>query len=159
MSFAYHTPLDPTAQRNFGIDQPAPVAIADRVHHDELDALNHVNNTVYFKWFERLRVRFAEVYGIGLIGDDNSPRTVIRSGEIRYLEEMLMGEDYVVTTRCSALRRTSYSLRQEIWAAGRQRASFDCVMVLLAQDSSERVPIPDDIRTRLLSDGARDELA
>lgn len=159
MSPRFHTPLTAAEQTALGLPDPAPVALADRVHHDELDALNHVNNTVYFKWFERLRIHFAAHYDLALLDRPDAPRTVIRSAEIRYVEEMHLADTYVVTARCTAMRRTSYTLAQQVWAAGRLRADFSCVMVLLAPHSPGRVPIPDPVRARLIADGASLETA
>lgn len=157
MTLHYHQPLCADEQTAAGLPAPVALALADHVHHDDLDALLHVNNVRYFVWFERLRIRFMEHYGIGTIGDPGSPRIVIRSGQIHYVEEMLRGEDYVVTCHCTALRTTSMTLRQEIWSSERIRATFDAVMVLLSQDGQSRVPIEDDIRARLIADGARQE--
>ncbi|MEP1522772.1 thioesterase family protein [Ascidiaceihabitans sp.] len=155
MSPRYHTNLTEAEQRAEGITEPAPLAYADRVHHDELDALLHVNNVRYFVWFERLRVRFMEMHNIGTIGDETSPRIVVRGGSVRYIEEMLRNEDYIVTTRCTEMRTTSLTLCQTIWAQGRKRATFDCVMVLLKQDGTGRQPIPETIKQQLINtDGA-----
>lgn len=155
MSLPYHTNLSATQQADAGITHPAPLAFADRVHHDELDALMHVNNVRYFVWFERLRIRFMETHNIGTIGDRDSPRIVIRGGEARYVKEMLRDEDYIVTTRCSEFRNTSLTLVQEIWAHGTLRATFTCVMVLLKPDGDGRQPISDRIKSQLkLADGA-----
>ena len=107
MDIPYHRLLTHEEQRNLGVPAPAPLAMAGRVHHDELDALMHVNNVVYFVWFERVRIHLMEHYGVGTIGAKDDPRIVIRSGEVRYVEEMLRGEDYVVTTRPTSFRRTS----------------------------------------------------
>lgn len=141
-------------QRALGVRDPAPLAMAGRVHHDELDALLHVNNVVYFVWFERLRIWLMEHYGIGTIGEPEDPRIVIRSGEVHYIEEMLRDEDYVVTTAPLAFRRTSMTVHQAIWSDGRQRATFRCVMVLLTPDGSERMAIPEDVKAKLIADGA-----
>ena len=73
---------------------------------------------------------------------------------MRFIEEIRTGTDYVITTTCSALRTTSMTLDQAIWAEGRKRATFSCVMVLLTQDGSDRMPIPQDIRSKLIADGA-----
>lgn len=153
----YHRPLSPEEQRRLGVAEPAPVARADRVHHDEIDALMHVNNGSYVTWFERLRIRFMEHYDIGTIGKAGDPRIVIRSGHIHWIEEMLRDEDYVVTTRCTGLRNTSLTLEQAVWSAGRKRATFDCVMVLLQPDGHAKMSVPDAIRRRLVDDGARQE--
>ena len=158
MQIAYHTALTADAQRALGIT-PAPLAYADRVHHDDLDTLNHVNNTRYFVWFERGRIALMAHYGIGTLNDPLSPRIVIRSGEVRFIKEVRMGRDYVITTRCAALRTTSMQIEQMLWVEGVVHATFTCVMVLLTPDGAARMPIPDSVRTRLIADGAEAEIA
>lgn len=154
MQLPFHSPLGPSDQRRAGLPAPVALAVADRVHHDELDALMHVNNVRYMVWFERLRIAFMEHYGIGTINDPNGPRIVIRSAEIRYHAEMLRGEVYVTTCHCTAFRNTSMTLEQDIWSNGTLRASLTCVMVLLKQDGSTRSAIPAAIKTALIKDGA-----
>ena len=159
MTLLYHTPLTPDVQSTLGIEHPAPFAVADQVRFSELDVLAHVNNAVYFQWFERVRVLYTQHFGLSRnLGSDDGPRIVLRSGEIHYKQEMLLHEDYVVTCRCTAYRKTSFTMHQELWSGGTQRAVFDCVMVLLQADGSGRYPIPDTVRQHFDTvDGARFE--
>lgn len=159
MSIRYHTPLEAPEQLAFGLTRPAPLAMADQVRFSELDVLNHVNNAVYMQWFERVRVRYTQLWGLSrYLGRGHDPRIVIRSGQIHYQKEMLMDEDYAVTCGCTAFRNTSFTMHQEIWAAGTRRATFDCVLVLLKQDGSDRFAIPEDVKRRFIDvDGAVSE--
>lgn len=159
MTLTYLTPLSLDQQIAHGVTSPQPLAVADRVRFSELDMLGHVNNTRYFEWFERTRVRYSQEWGIShYVKQADAPRIVIRSGAIHYRQEMLMDEDYIVTCRCAAFRTTSYSLHQQIWAGGSLRATFDCVLVLLERDKSGRLPIPTAVRTRFTEiDGAHPE--
>ncbi|WP_187430629.1 hypothetical protein ROLI_021320 [Roseobacter fucihabitans] len=151
MSLLYHTPLSPRIQQDLGITPPAPLAMADQVRFSELDVLNHVNNAVYMHWFERLRIRYTQDWGISRFrGTGKDPRIVIRSGEIHYRQEMLMDEDYVVTCGCTAFRNTSFSLSQALWSGGTLRATFECVLVMLNADGSGRYPIPAEVRERFV---------
>lgn len=160
MDIRFHTPLDASAQAAFGIDPPSPLAMADQVRFSELDALAHVNNAVYMEWFERLRVKYTQEWGISRYGGTDDPRIVIRSGTIHYREEMRMDEIYVATCGCTAFRRTSFTLAQQIWAEGRLRATLDCVLVLLTADGSGRFAIPEPVRARFRDiDGASEETA
>lgn len=159
MTLPYHTPLSADEQARVGIDPAAPYAVADKVRFSELDVLNHVNNAVYFQWFERVRVLYTQHFGLSRnFGSGTGPRIVIRSGTIHYKQEMLLHEDYVVTCGCTAYRNTSFTMHQELWADGTQRASFDCVLVLLKPDGSGRYPIPQDVREHFITvDGAQFE--
>jgi acyl-CoA thioester hydrolase len=153
---AYHTPLSPDQQRALGIETPQPLALADRVRFSELDALNHVNNAVYMEWFERLRIRYMQDWGLSGFDQTDDPRIVIRSGQIHYREEMRMDEDYVATCGCTGWRNTSFSLLQQVWSGGTLRTTFECVIVLLAPDGSGRFAIPGPVRARFASiDGAQ----
>lgn len=158
MELPYHTPLTPDQQTFAGIDPVQALAMRDQVRFSEIDVLNHVNNTRYMEWFERLRIRYVMDWGITQYDGAVDPRIVIRSGAIRYLEEMLVREDYVTTCNCAAYRNTSFSLRQQIWAGGRIRATFECVMVLLNPDGSVGYAIPDAVKQRFGAvDGAQQE--
>ncbi|WP_300057745.1 thioesterase family protein [uncultured Roseobacter sp.] len=159
MDLIYHSPLSPEMQAQFGITPPAPLAMADKVRFSELDVLNHVNNAVYMQWFERLRIRYTQDWQLSrYMGEGDDPRIVIRSGQIHYRQEMRMDEDYIVTCACTAFRRTSFSLAQQLWAGGTLRATFDCVLVLLTSDGSARYPIPAHVRRRFEDvDGARND--
>lgn len=141
MTLPFLTPLDPETQRSAGIDPPQTLAVADRVRYGELDPLNHVNNKAYFGWFETMRVEywthmcapFCPTY----------PRLVLRNADIRFLQEMLAGEDYIATASVSAYRRTSFTIHQQIWSAGSLRATLSGVMVTLSPDGKERAALPD----------------
>ena len=161
MPLLYLTPLTHDQQRTFGIAPPAPLALADRVRFGELDALNHVNNVAYMRWFETLRIRYTQDWGISHhVAQPGDPRIVIRSGQIHYRQEMHMDQDYIATCGCIGFRNTSFSLRQQIWADGSLRASFDCVMVLLQNDGSgDRFALPEHLKSRFFEvDGAAPEV-
>ena len=159
MALVYNTPLSAAQQAVAGVDPPQPLAMADRVRYSELDVLNHVNNAVYMEWFERLRVRYAKDWGMSDYADhrptSDTPRIVIAQGTIRYLREMRMDEDYIVTCACTGFRTSSYSLGQQVWSGGSLRATFDCVMVHLEPDGSGKRPLSAEICDRFRTvDGA-----
>lgn len=159
MTLRYHTPLNAQEQAAFGIDPPAPLAMADRVRFGELDVLNHVNNAVYMQWFESVRVNYLSLFAETTYAEAGSkPRIVIRSATVHYREEMRLGESYVVTCACTAFRNTSLTMQQQIWSDARLRATLDVVLVLLNPDGSGRYPIPQALRRHFIDvDGATPE--
>lgn len=52
------TPLSPEQLRAAGVPDGWSFGMADIVRFHELDALNHVNNVAYFRWFETLRIPY-----------------------------------------------------------------------------------------------------
>jgi len=141
--------------RAAGLSRVWPLAIRDRVKFSELDALNHVNNAAYMLWYENIRVRYFQDCGLSKYRPDD-PRIVIRRGEIDYLQEMVQGEDYIVTVRAGSYRTTSFSLLSEVWAGGTLRSTFKGVIVLLKPDGSGKMALPEAFRARIVAvDGAK----
>ena len=102
------TPLDPDQQRAFGLPDPWPLALADRVRFAELDPLNHVNNVAYLIWFEGARVTYFKHVGLSTYDKaEVEPRIVIRRGEIDWLQEMRADETYVVVKSIPILSTSS----------------------------------------------------
>lgn len=156
MQLIYHTALDRDTQAKHGIDPVQPFAMADQVRFAELDVLNHVNNGAYMTWFERVRVRYSQIWGVSSYDGGANPRIVLRSANIHYIKEMVMDEDYIVTCRCASFRTNSYTVAQTLWSGGELRARFEAVIVLLKPDRTGKFAIPDTLRQRFETvDGAR----
>lgn len=131
-----------------------PFAVAGKVSFGELDPLNHVNNTAYLRWFESIRVDYAQAWGIRDYAAGEGPRLVVRSLDCHYRKEMHLGERYVVTCRTTAFRRTSYTQEYAVLAPD-LRATGSAVVVMLAPDGSGRHPLPEALIQRFREvDGA-----
>ena len=145
MELRYHTPLSPEEQLAHGLSEPQTLAIADRVRYSELDVLNHVNNKVYMEWFETLRTEHYYRLCMPYFKERGEPRTVVRSAEIHYVQEMLAGQSYITTARIAAFRNTSYTVEQMIWSDG-LRTRMRAVVVLLNPQGPGRYPLPDGLK-------------
>ncbi len=155
MTLRYHTPLTPDEQTAFGLVAPQPLALADRVRFAELDVLNHVNNKSYMGWFETLRVAHFEQVCAQFYRNLPQPRTVLRNADMRFLKEMVMGEDYIATAHITSYRNTSYTIEQQLWSRD-LRATLTGVMVMLYPDGSGRYPLPAALRAHLTkTEGAK----
>lgn len=153
---SYQVPLDRAALDALGIEPGWPFGIAGRVMSFDVDALNHVNNTTYFRWYEMARTQYCRAIGLTGSGPD-APNTVVRSTECRYIREILEDEDYLVTARTRAFRRTSFTMDYAIWAPD-LRATGSAVVVLMAPGGAEKFPIPEAFRRRFTDvDGAAAE--
>ncbi|MCC1493315.1 thioesterase family protein [Cognatishimia sp. F0-27] len=151
MPVPYHLPLDADHQRRFGIQEPQPFALADKVRFSELDMLGHVNNVEYLRWFETARVKSFIAMGLTAYGaPEREPRIVIRHAETDWLAEMHQDEPYIVTARVASFRASSFVEWQEVWVrretATIKAATMNAVLVTLAPDGSGRFPLPSAVR-------------
>lgn len=144
---SYHTPLLAPTLRALGIPEPWNFGMADRVRFGEIDALGHVNNTAYLRWYESFRLPYLQARGVTDYGPQ-SPRLVLKRASCDYMAEMLNGMDYVVTGRTRAFRTTSFTMEFAVWlpndaGPARQTAAGDAIIVLLDREGQGRHPIPE----------------
>ena len=150
---AFLTPLGPDELRDAGIPAPWTFGMADRVRFGEIDALNHVNNVEYLRWYETLRVNYLNHYNIyELAGDD--PKFVVKSVGLDYKAEVKRDTSYINVTRTVSMRNTSWTMEYATFVDGKITTTGDCVAVLLNADNSKR-PLSDGLRQAFITcDGA-----
>jgi len=154
MTLPYHTPLPPETRDAHGISPEWRYALASKVQFFELDALNHVNNTVYLRWFESFRLSYVMDYGISDFGP-TAPRLVVRSLSARFHKEMHLGDDYIVAGRTTSFRNTSFIMEYALFSNG-LAATGDAVMVLLSREGDGRHPLTEAQKKALIErDGAK----
>ena len=150
----YLTPLDISALRGLGIPEPWVFGQADRVRFYEIDALGHVNNTAYLRWFETVRVGWFSEYGFSDYGPDD-PTFVLRAITCDYFAPMFLNESYVVTARCESFRQTSFKKVYGVWSEGRLKVSGSAVIVMTDKAGTTKVPLSDRMREVMAArDGA-----
>ena len=109
----------------------------DRVRFHELDALNHVNNVVFLKWFETIRVAYVQDYGFTSYTADD-PMLVVRRVTCDFHAPMFLNEVYTVATRTSVLKPSSLVMEYAVASGGTLRATGEAVGVSLEQDGRTR---------------------
>lgn len=133
-----------------------PFGIRDRVRFSELDALNHVNNAVYFSWLEMARIAYLLDYGLtGMSHAAPDPQIVVRRQSADYLAPIHFGESYTVTMRATRLKPSSLVTDYGIYVGRELRAMAETVIVSLTQDGTARQAWRDDAVARMVErDGA-----
>lgn len=153
MTLIYHTPLTREDLRAQNVPDSWPFGIADRVHYGDLDTNSHVNNAVYLKWFENIRVQYFQAWDI-LKFQAGEPRVVLKSLAVEYHKEMFMNEDYVVAARTASFRNTSFRQEYAVYS-GDLRVTGQAVIVMLQPDAPEKMALPDALKQRFIQvDGA-----
>ena len=103
----------------------------------DVDALGHVNNAVYFTYFEIARsAYFAAVQGRRLGVDDF--RIVVAEASCRYRSPAFYGERLIVDVATTSLRSRSFELRYRITAEDDGRLVAEGRTVLVAYDHRAR---------------------
>ncbi len=142
-------PLEKLSLRKAGVPEPWTFGMADRVRFGEIDALNHVNNVAYLRWYETLRVHYLDHYGIYKdIGSD--AKFVVKSVSLDYKAEVSRTANYINVTRTVSMRNTSFTMEYATYVNGKITTTGDCVAVLLNADNTKR-PLSDSLRQTFIT--------
>ncbi len=113
-----------------------------------MDALGHVNNTVYFRWFETARIAlFSE---IGLNADQ--PATVgpiLATTSCNFRIPLSFPETIEACAGISKIGNTSFTMAYGVKRGSDLAADGSGVIVLIDYQTGVKVPIPDKMRAAL----------
>lgn len=85
------------------------------VRWGDMDAYNHVNNTVYFRFFEEARVQLIEnIAGGQIAGRDDGP--VIITANCTFLKPVVYPNDVRVDCYLGEMGRSSFMIYYELFA-------------------------------------------
>lgn len=119
------------------------------VRWGDMDALGHVNNTVYFRFFEEARVVLLERMGMMF---DAQRGWVLAHASCDFLKPLLYPANVVATSRLLRVGRSSMEL--EVWMAraddaGSVVARGRNVIVHIDQEAGRAAALPPDMFERL----------
>ena len=133
-----------------------PYGLADRVRFYELDALNHVNNVAFLRWFESIRVSYVQDYGLSRYKPED-PQLVVRRQCADYLAPMLQNESYIVTARTRLIKASSLLMDYAVYSGGVLKAEGDAVIISVEQDGKTRRTHNAEARARIIAEDGAEE--
>ncbi len=120
------------------------------VRFRDLDALNHVNNSVYFTYMEH--TRFAYLKHLGLFGDDR-PDTgmILAEATCIFKAPIMLGQKIVARVRATALKNSSFAFEYSLEDAesGQVMATGRTAQVCFDYTANKPIPIPARWRERI----------
>ena len=121
-----------------------PFVHRERVRFRDCDAMGHVNNAVFSTYLEEAR--------IGVLGGLGA--FILARVEIDFVSQLRAGEEVEIGSRCSRIGTKSFDLDHEIRTDGRVVARGKSVLVGYDYERETSVPIAEELRARLASNGA-----
>ncbi len=116
----------------------------------DLDALNHVNNAVYFTYLEQARFQYLQE--LGLVPDIPSGiGMILADAHCRFESPLALGERVTVYIRVSELRRSSFIFQYRVEGEdGRLAAEARTAQVCYDYEEQHPIPIPDEWRETIV---------
>ena len=117
----------------------------------DVDALDHVNNAVYFNYLEQARLHYMRELGF-LPPNSTAVGVIIAEASCRFESPLKLGEQVTIRARVSEFRRTSFIFEYRIEGGdGRLAATAQTVQVCYDYDGQRPSPIPDEWREAFIA--------
>jgi acyl-CoA thioester hydrolase len=128
-------------------NQPLLASVPITVRWRDLDAYNHVNNSVFLTYLEEARL----VWLAGIDGDwkTETMSPVLAASQVNFRDQIEWPGELLVEVRCEKLGNSSLTLAHRITSADGTRLYCDAsiVMVWINPQSGRPVPLPDAVRS------------
>ena len=130
-----------------------PVTIRQPVAWGELDALGHVNHTVFLRWFENVRIAWFDRVGVGALmrGPVAKIGPILARIECDYRAPVEYPDSIWVNARCVELGRSSLTLANRVWSErhGAIVAEGKVVVVMFDYAAQRSAAIPEPVRAAI----------
>jgi acyl-CoA thioester hydrolase len=128
-----------------------PVVIEIPVAWGEMDSLQHVNNIVYFRYFESARMAYFHKLDIWTYMDETGIGPILASTECRFRIPLSYPDTVSVGTRVTDVEEDRYVMKYTVVSHRHQRIAAEGEGLIVSYDYREKrkAPLPQEIKTRI----------
>ncbi len=129
-----------------------PEVVEIPVQWGDQDAFRHVNNTVYFRWFESSRIAYGRKVGLWELLEFANIGPILASVQCDYRHPLTYPDIVRVGSKVLRVGRTSLTFEHRVigQSSSAIAAEGTAVLVLYDYNKAEPCPIPDRIRQAIL---------
>ncbi|RIK60465.1 acyl-CoA thioesterase [candidate division KSB1 bacterium] len=128
-----------------------PVIIEIPVAWGEMDAFQHVNNIVYFRYFESGRMAYFERIKFSDMKSNNGVGPILAHTQCRYRKALTYPDTVAVGTRVSEIKEDRFTMEICLVSRKLQKVSAEGTAELVAFNYREnrKAPLPEEIRKNI----------
>jgi len=129
---------------DFNIKVVIPIAWGD------MDALKHVNNILFFKYFETARIKYFEKAGFIETMEKDSIGPILASISAKFIKPLFYPDTVTVGTRVSAIEPTHFIMEYIIESKSKGIAALgESKLVAYDYRSLKKTALPDIVRNKI----------
>lgn len=140
-------------------DRTYPVQLPVSVEWGDMDALEHVNNVTYFRYFENCRVDLLQRNGLWPRCKAMGISPVVTELSCRYRRPLFYPDQIIIGTRVTGIQGDRFFIEHAIFSQDQQTISTYGTgeMVFMQLDTGRRTDAPDAIRREIAELGGYKE--
>lgn len=125
-----------------------PVRLELPVVWGEMDAYGHVNNVVYFRWFESARMAYFERLGCPEFIGRNPVGPILAEASCRFRAALAYPDRVTVGAAVEEIAADRFRMRYAVWssALGRIAAEGEGTVVCFDYREGRKAPVPEAVR-------------
>jgi acyl-CoA thioester hydrolase len=130
------------------LKQGFPLWITLPVQWGDQDAFQHVNNTVYLRWFESARIAYGEQVGMEQTADGRDVGPILASLTCNYRRQLNFPDIVHVGARITRIGNKSLTMEHRLISEslGAIAADGDSILVTFDYAGQKSVPVPAAVR-------------
>jgi acyl-CoA thioester hydrolase len=130
-----------------------PVIVEIPVAWGEMDSFQHVNNVVYFRYFESARIAYSEKIGLQEYKEKTGIGPILGSTSCRYRFPLTYPDTVSVGAKIVGMEEDRFTMNYVVVSHRHQKiaAEGDGVIVLYDYREGKKTAMPDEIRARILA--------
>jgi acyl-CoA thioester hydrolase len=131
--------------------KPYPVIITLPVAWGEMDAFQHVNNVIYFKYFESVRIAYFEKLEMMNLMEETGIGPILASTQCRYKVPLTYPDTVAVGTRISTVGEDRFSMAYIVVSQTRNLVAAEGDALIVAYDyrKNTKARLPDVLTGRI----------
>lgn len=125
-----------------------PVVVEIPVWWGDQDAFGHVNNTIFFRWFETVRIAYTSRIGLSEWYQSRRIGPILASVSCNFRRQVRFPDTVLAGARIERLGRTSLTMSHALFSQAQDGRVGDgsSTIVLFDYNSNTPFPIPDELR-------------
>ena len=128
-----------------------PIAVEVPVAWGDMDAFGHVNNTVFFRWFETARIAFLEAISFTAGGGAGGVGPILASTACRFRRPVTYPDSVTIGVRVEEVGEDRFTHRYRVVRTGTEDVVADGEGVIVSYDygAGRKAPIPPAVRNAI----------
>ena len=128
-----------------------PLVIRRHVKWGEMDAFRHVNNTVYFRYFEDARIAHFEQLGVMRVMEADNQGPILASTRARFRAPLTWPDEVLIGSRIRELGDDRFTMEYAIHSVAMERVACEGEgqIVYFDYGAGAKCAVPDSIRRRI----------
>jgi acyl-CoA thioester hydrolase len=121
------------------------------VQWGDQDAFGHVNNAIYFRWFESARIAYLDQLGLSALMQQERVGPILAAINCNFRRQIKYPDQVQIGARVSRLGRSSMTMEHRLHSEqlGQVAADGESTIVVFDYQRQKPVGIPADIRAAI----------